>query len=119
MLTVLRCECYHLSVWLFLCIPLAEPGIGVDLAGLLCEHALHYIRPFLTNLRSKVNLCTNALRWNSSGVGVSVGVHQNFYVELFSETINHRILKLGMMVVCNEGFPKMLSLITSRKGQRS
>jgi len=74
-------------------------------------------------VRSKMSLCTDALRWDSFvigvGVGICVGVHQNFNIELFSETINHRILKLGMMVVCDEGFPKMHSLITSRKGQRS
>ena len=64
--------------------------------------------PFLTNLRSKMSLCTDALRWDSSGVGI--GVHQNFNVGLFSETIH---------VVCGEGFPNMLSLISSRKGQRS
>ena len=73
------------------------------------------------NLRSKVSLCTDALHWDSSGVGVrvGVGVHQNFNVGLFSETINHRILKLGLVVVCGEGFPKMHSLITSRKRQGS
>ena len=78
------------------------------------------------NLRSKVSLCTDALRWDSSivsvgvRVGVGVGVQvQNFNVELFSETVNHRILKLCMVVVCDEGFPKMHSLITFHKVQRS
>ena len=74
-----------------------------------------------------MSLCTDALRWDSSGVGVGVrvgvgvgvGVHPNFNVGLFSETINHRILKLGLVVVCGEGFPKMHSLITSRKCQGS
>ena len=86
---------------------------------------LLYLYGFLTNLRSKVSLCTDALRWDSSGVGVSVsvgvgvGVHQHFNVGLFSETIIHRILKLGLMVVCGKGFPNMHSLITSRKGQGS
>ena len=42
------------------------------------------------------------MHWDSSGVGV----HQNFNVELFSGTINHITLKLGMMVVCDESFPK-------------
>ena len=72
---------------------------------------------FLTNLRSKVSMCTDALRWDSSVVGI--GVHQNFNVEFVPETINRRILKLDMMVVCDEGFPKMHSSITSHKGQRS
>ena len=129
------------------------------------------LQRFLMNLRSKVSLCADTLRWDSSGVGISM--HQIFNVGLFSEAINHRILKHGLMVVCdrafqkcivwlpltkvrghketslvqkrpknfnvalfsatieqrnlklarmivcNEGFPKMLSLITSRKGQRS
>ena len=69
------------------------------------------------NFRSKVSLCTDALRWDSSIIGVSV--HQNFNIELFSETVNHRILKLGMMVVYSEDFPKMYTLITSCDGQRS
>ena len=64
-----------------------------------------------------MSLCTDALHWDSSGVGVGVsigvGVHPNFNVGLFSETINHRILKLGLVVACGEGFPKMHSLITS------
>ena len=59
---------------------------------------------FLMNLRSKVSLYTDALRCDLSGIGV--GVHQNFNVELFLEIINHRILKLGMMVVCDEAFRK-------------
>ena len=74
------------------------------------------------NLRNKVSLFTDVLRWDSSTVGVHVDASvqlQNFNVELFSETINHRILKLGMMIVCDEGFPKLHSLITSCKGQRS
>ena len=74
--------------------------------------------PFLTNLRGKVSLCTDALRWDSSGVGVRVGVGvqvQNFNVDLFSETINHRILKLCMMVVCFKGFPKMHGLVPLAK----
>ena len=64
-----------------------------------------------------MSLCTDALRWDSSGVGVGVGVgvHQNFNVEIFSETINHRTLKLGVMVVCDESFPKMQSLDNLRK----
>ena len=68
-------------------------------------------------MQSKVSLCTDgdALHWDSSIVSIGVGMHQNFNVELFSET-NHIILKLGMMVVCDEGFPKMYTLITSRKG---
>ena len=65
---------------------------------------------FLMNLRSKVSLCTDALHWDSSGVGVQV---QNN--ELFSEIINHRILKLGMMLLCDEGFSKMHSLIPLAK----
>ena len=59
------------------------------------------------------------LRWDSSVVGMGMGVHQNFNVELFSDTIEHRNLKLTTVVVCDEGFLKMLSLITSRKVQRS
>ena len=82
-----------------------------------------------------MSLCTDALRWDSSGVGVGVGVrvgvgvgvrvgvgvgvHPNFNVGLFSETINHRILELDLMVVCSEGFPNVHSLITSRKGKGS
>ena len=69
-----------------------------------------------------MSLCTDAMRWDSSvvGVGVSVSVQaKNFNVKLFSETINHRILKLGLVVVCGKGFPKMHSLITSRKRQGS
>ena len=42
-----------------------------------------FIEHFLTNLQSKVSLCTDALRWDSIGVGV--GVHQNFNVGLFSD----------------------------------
>ena len=59
---------------------------------------------FLTNLRSKVSPCTDALHWDLSGV--SVGVHPNCNVDFFSETIDHRNLKLTRMVVCNEVFPK-------------
>ena len=39
---------------------------------------------FFTNLRSTVSLCNDALRWDSSVVGVGIGVHQDFNVELFS-----------------------------------
>ena len=72
------------------------------------------------NLGSKVGLCTDALHWDSSVISICVGVHfQNVNIELFSETVHHRILKLGMMVMYCEGFSKMHSLITSRKGLRS
>ena len=44
---------------------------------------------------------------------------QNFNVSLFTDTIEHKNLKFGTVIVCDEGFPKMLSLMTSHKGQRS
>ena len=56
------------------------------------------------------------VRWR---VRVGVSVHQKCNVGLFSETINHRIVKLGLMVVCGEGFPNVHTLITSHKGQGS
>ena len=37
----------------------------------------------------------------------------------YLDTIEHRNLKLTTVVVCDEGFLKMLSMITSGKGQRS
>ena len=37
----------------------------------------------------------------------------------FSDTIDHRNLKLGTVVVCDVGFPKMYILVTFHKDQRS
>ena len=75
---------------------------------------------FLTNLHCKVSLMYRCI-----ALGFVHCWHrragQNFNVELFLETIriDNRTLKLGMMVVCDESFPKMHSLITSLKGQSS
>ena len=59
---------------------------------------------FFTNPRSKVSLCFDALRYDLFVVLMGVQV-QNFNVELFSDTIKHRNLKLSRVVVCNEGVP--------------
>ena len=44
---------------------------------------------------------------------------QNFNVALFSDTIDHRNLNLGTLVVFDVGFLKMYVLITFHEGQRS
>ena len=55
-----------------------------------------------------MSLCTGALCSDSSVVGAGVGVQaKNYNAELFTESINQRTLKLGIMVECDEGFSKM------------
>jgi len=44
---------------------------------------------------------------------------QNVNIAPFSDTIDHRKLKLGTVVVCDVGFPKMYILLTFHEGQRS
>ena len=39
--------------------------------------------------------------------------------EIFLDTIDHRNLKLGTVVVCDVGLPKMYILMTFHEGQRS
>ena len=40
-------------------------------------------------------------------------------IALFSDTIEHTNLKLGTVVVCDGGFPKLYILITFLEGQKS
>ena len=42
---------------------------------------------------------------------------QNFHVALFSDTIEHRNLKLARVVVCDEGFPNMLFDYLSQRSE--
>ena len=44
---------------------------------------------------------------------------QNVNIAPFLDTIDHRNLKLGAVVVCDVGFRKMYILMTCREGQRS
>ena len=44
---------------------------------------------------------------------------QNVIIALFSDTFDDRNLKLGTVVVCDVGFPKMYILMTFHGGQRS
>ena len=44
---------------------------------------------------------------------------QNAIIAFFSDTFDDRNLKLGTVVVCDVGFPKMYTLMTFHGGQRS
>ena len=43
----------------------------------------------------------------------------NVIIALFSDTLDDRNLKLGTVVVCDVGFPKIYILMTLDEGQRS
>ena len=47
-------------------------------------------------------------------------LNETVMLNFFSETINHRTFELGMMVVCDAGFPETHSLIplTEVKGRQ-
>ena len=60
-----------------------------------------------------MSLCTDALHWDLLAAGRQAGKKKKkIHVQLFSKTIDDTSMKLSMMVVFDEGFPKLHSFIT-------